>query len=90
MIRINEQTKIITDAMSVWGWHILAWVFLIKGIGLLFVLNNNIKIMYAFTIGLFCMFLICEYVSLNRRWTLNNSVDIQLNNMEDKNAKEKS
>lgn len=62
MTQINEQTKVITDVISVWGWHLLAWMFFLKSIGFLIVK----ELQWFF--GLIMLFVICEVVSLVKKW----------------------
>lgn len=61
---IEEQTKIITDAMSVWGWHITALLFFVSSLGFL-----TAKKLEWF-VGLIGVFVICEVIALNKKWKL--------------------
>jgi len=64
---IDEQTKIITDTMSVWAWHLLGWMFFLKSLGFLVVRE------WAWFGGLVGCFLYCEIVALRRKWRLESS-----------------
>lgn len=63
---IDEQTKIITDAMAVWGWHLLAFMFFLRAVS--FLIAN----MYFWGFGLMGVFVICEIVALWKKWGLEN------------------
>ena len=58
---IEEQTKIITDTISVWGWHLLAFMFFLKSIGFL------VTQRYMWFFGLIGVFVICEVISITRK-----------------------
>lgn len=61
---IDRQTQIIISVISVWGWHIIAWMALFKSLGFLIVG------VYQWFFGLMGVFLICEFIALKRKWEL--------------------
>lgn len=61
---IEEQTKIITDYISVWGWQILSWLFFLKALGFLFVELFPIAFVLA------CLFVGCQIVTIIKKWRL--------------------
>jgi len=63
---IEEQTKIITDYVAVWGWHLLAWISFFGSLN--FFVNRNWVLV---CVGMI-IFLICELVALRKKWRLEN------------------
>jgi len=63
---IEKQTKIITSYISVWGWHLLAFMFFLRSLGFL------VTKRYEMFGGLIGVFVICEIVALRRKWRLEN------------------
>ena len=65
---ITEQTKIITDYVSVWGWLIISWITLSCGITLL-VLDK-----IAFALGILGAFGILFIITILKKWKLEESI----------------
>lgn len=65
---ITEQTKIITDYVSVWSWLIISWITLSCGITLL-VLDRT-----AFALGILGAFGILFIITILKKWKLEESI----------------
>lgn len=61
---IDKNTKIITDVQSVWGWHILSYIFFVQAINLL------VQGKYSWAFGLIGIFVMCQLVALVKKWNL--------------------
>jgi len=64
---ITDQTKIITDYIAVWGWHLLAWMFFLKSLGFLVVKE------YIWFISLIILFVTCETIAMKRKIKVENA-----------------
>ena len=64
MKEISEDVETLSAVIAVWGWQLLAWMFFLKSIGFLFVDR------YEWFFGLMGVFVICELISLNKKWGL--------------------
>lgn len=62
-----EDVNVLSSVIAVWGWHIIAWIFLVNAI-VLFALKEPI---YTSIFGL--LFVICEYVALNKKRRIQNA-----------------
>lgn len=60
----TEEVSTISAIISVWGWHLLAWMFFLKSIGFLLLKE------YIWFVGLMGVFVICEIIALNRKWSI--------------------
>ena len=58
---ITEDVSLISKVISVWGWHILAFMFFLKSIGFL------VTQRYMWFFGLIGVFVICEVISITRK-----------------------
>ena len=63
---ISEEVSLLSKIISVWGWHLLAWMFFLKSLGFL------VTKRYMWFFGLMGVCLICELVALSRKRGLQN------------------
>lgn len=61
---MSEDVTAISKVIAIWGWHLLGFMFFLKGLGFL------VADMYAWAFGLFGVFALCEIISLNKKWRL--------------------
>lgn len=62
---IADSTKIITSYVSIWGWHILAALFLCTSLSLAAHFSKELASIFFF--AFFVLFGICEVISYRRR-----------------------
>lgn len=58
---MKDDVTILSEIISVWGWHLIAWMFFLKSLGFLLVQE------YIWFFGLMGVFVLCEVVVLNRK-----------------------
>jgi len=80
---MKEETQTVSQVIAVWGWHLLAWMFLLKSLGFLVV--NHMPMFF----GLVGCYTICELIALNKKWKLEANVDSKLNLVEEEDGNTK-
>jgi len=64
-MKSNDNLKLITLYISLWGWQILAVIFLVSTFLMVAIPRNVINL--VFTIAFIIIFVFCEYKSLKRK-----------------------
>jgi len=68
-----QETKVLIKYISVWGWQILALLFLVSSF-FMFALPRTL-ITQSFYVSFFLIFVICEYFVLIRKREIYNEIE---------------
>ncbi len=60
--------KLLTSYISVWGWQILAMLFLTSSLMMLSLPTKDFSL--AFFMAFFMVFIICEFISIRKKYEI--------------------